>query len=360
MVSLFFNCRTSLEETRRSKNGISEELRCTVDRLTSVREQLRSEMSRSRRLESESTAAAQQINDLVNLRRTLQIELTDERERITSLERERMSNHRRIDDEINRRVEIEAELRAIRSTIEEKNQVIEELSIERENAVIEIDILKREISTLNEQAVEGRTDTSVAQQPDKESHDWIIDREEVIVHNTVLGEGGWGQVKLGKFRGTNVAVKQIHQLILSPHNRRLFYREMDIASRCRHPCLLQFIGATCDDGIPLFVSELMETDLRSCLSQQPLEDTEALTIGLDVALALNYLHKHKPSPIIHRDISSANILIWYKGFEMHGKLSDYGAANFIRLSMTRHPGASLYSAPETAHGEQTTKVCNCY
>ena len=47
-----------------------------------------------------------------------------------------------------------------------------------------------------------------------------------------------------------MAVKQIHELILSPHNRRLFMREMNIASKCRHPCLLQFIGATNDDGNP--------------------------------------------------------------------------------------------------------------
>ena len=271
-----------------------------------------------------------------------------------------MSNHRRIEDEVNRRTEAEDELAGLRSRVEEKQRLIEDLRSERDNAVTEVGILKREVIHLNDQAGEARAGASSARQPGAESQDWIIDRSEVIVHNNVLGEGGWGQVKRGQFRGTEVAVKQIHQLILSPHNRRLFNREMTIASRCRHPCLLQFIGATCDDGIPLFVSELMETDLRSCLSRQALKDSEILTVGLDVALALNYLHKQRPMPIIHRDISSANVLIWYKGMEMHGKLSDYGAANFMRLSMTRHPGASLYSAPETASGDQTTKVCYSY
>ena len=347
--------RTSLEETRRSKSGISEELRRNVDRITDLREQLRSELSHNRRLETEAAAAARQIRDLINSKRTIQIELTDERERITILERERLNTHRRIEDEINRRLGIEAELNAIRATVEEKGHLVDSLCVERDNAVAEVGILKREINFLSEEATEENTD-SLTQQVDSESHDWIIDRDEVIVHSTILGEGGWGRVKLGNFRGTDVAVKQIHQLILSPHNRRLFNREMDIASRCRHPCLLQFIGATAGDGMPLFVTELMEADLRSYLSQQPLNDEDVLSIALDVALALNYLHRQKPSPIIHRDISSANVLIWYKGNEMHGKLSDYGAANFMRLSMTRHPGASLYSAPETASGEQTTKV----
>ncbi|KAJ7375528.1 hypothetical protein OS493_040618, partial [Desmophyllum pertusum] len=41
-----------------------------------------------------------------------------------------------------------------------------------------------------------------------------------------LGVGAWGKVYEGTFRGCQVAVKQIHELILSPHNRRLFEREM--------------------------------------------------------------------------------------------------------------------------------------
>ena len=79
-------------------------------------------------------------------------------------------------------------------------------------------------------------------------------------------------VQEGTFRGCRVAVKQIYTLILSSHNRRLFEREMSIASRCRHPCLLQFIGATVDDGNPLLVMELMETSLRKRLEEQALSE----------------------------------------------------------------------------------------
>ena len=34
--------------------------------------------------------------------------------------------------------------------------------------------------------------------------------------------------------------------IMSDRNRHMFEREVDMASKCRHPCLLQFIGATAD------------------------------------------------------------------------------------------------------------------
>ncbi|KAJ7370353.1 hypothetical protein OS493_032852 [Desmophyllum pertusum] len=131
---------------------------------------------------------------------------------------------------------------------------------------------------------------------------------------------------------------------------------MDIASRCRYPCLLQFIGATNDKGSPLFVTELMETSLRALLHKQPLSATEVSIISLDVARALNYLHQKKPSPIIHRDISSANVLLWRRGDQWRGKVSDYGTARLMANTMTPCPGSPPYSAPEASHGNQTVKM----
>ena len=189
----------------------------------------------------------------------------------------------------------------------------------------------------------------------KVSRDWVLSRDEILITDTCLGVGGWGTVLLGKFRGCKVAVKQIHELILSPHNRRLFEREMNIASRCRHPCLLQFIGATNDEGTPLFVTELMESSLRTLLERQPLPTSDISILSVDIAQALNYLHLSKP-PIIHRDISSANVLLWRQGEQWRGKVSDYGTANFMQQIMTVAPGAMIYSAPEALTSNQTIKV----
>lgn len=189
----------------------------------------------------------------------------------------------------------------------------------------------------------------------KVSRDWVISRDEILITDTCLGVGGWGTVLLGKFRGCKVAVKQIHELILSPHNRRLFEREMNIASRCRHPCLLQFIGATNDEGTPLFVTELMESSLRTLLERQPLPTSDISILSVDIAQALNYLHLSKP-PIIHRDISSANVLLWRQGEQWRGKVSDYGTANFMQQTMTVAPGSLIYSAPDALTSNQTIKV----
>ena len=219
-----------------------------------------------------------------------------------------------------------------------------------------------EIAGLRNQVTELEMSLSTAQQlalnarQRQESPDWVISRDQIHVTDKCLGRGGWGHVVEGKYCGCAVAVKQIHELILSNHNRSLFVREMNIASRCRHPCLLQFIGATNDEGSPLFVTELMETSLRALL-KRPLSATELFVISLDVARALNYLHQKQPSPIIHRDISSANVLLWRQGDQWRAKVSDYGTANFMQHTMTVAPGAPIYSAPEAVTKNQTVKVC---
>ena len=175
--------------------------------------------------------------------------------------------------------------------------------------------------------------------------DWTISRHDIKIFEKELGRGAWGWVKEGTFRGTKVAVKQMHDIIVSQHNIISFEREMRMAAICRHPNLLQFIGATNDNAVALFVTELMDTDLRTELTQRSLKYKEVIALSLDVNLALNYLHLKDP-PIVHRDVSSANVLLWKQGREWRAKLSDYGSANLIRESKAANTGARIYAAPE--------------
>ena len=207
----------------------------------------------------------------------------------------------------------------------------------------------RGVRTNQERLERERRDTG--NQPD-----WVINRNEIEMSDVELGRGAYGRVVKARFRRCEVAVKDLHGLIFSPHNRALFEREVDIASRCRHPCMLQFIGATNDEESPLIVTELMATSLRALLDQQSLDETEVSIISLDVALALNYLHQKSP-PIVHRDISSPNILLWRQDNRWRGKVSDYGSVKVLEQIMTVAPGNAAYSAPEAADpNQQTIKV----
>ncbi|XP_073233939.1 uncharacterized protein [Porites lutea] len=196
------------------------------------------------------------------------------------------------------------------------------------------------------------------------SPDWVLCRDEVHFNwDQSLGAGSFGQVFKGRYCGCVVAIKKLHFLTLSQKQRDSFEREMKIASRCRHPCLLQFIGATQDES-PLFVTELMETSLKKLLKKrkqenQHLSETEIIVICLDVARALNYLHRRQP-PIVHRDVSSANVLLWKQNNQWRGKLGDYGTAKFLQDTMTAHPGTQIYEAPEIRYPSGQTVAIDVF
>ena len=180
---------------------------------------------------------------------------------------------------------------------------------------------------------------------------WVVRREEVELTEEVLGRGGWGEVMVATFRGLRVAAKFLHNMIISEYNQNLFSREMAIAAKIRHPNLLLFIGAT-REGEAIILTELMPTNLRRELETRILPREQITSIAQDVACALRYLHQWRPSPIIHRDISSANVLLEPLPNGWRAKVSDYGSANFMNAVATAAPGSPAYAAPEARYPDQ--------
>ena len=191
---------------------------------------------------------------------------------------------------------------------------------------------------------------------------WELPREEVHISQTILGTGGWGYVARGTFRGQTVAVKCLHRGILSPQNEGRVRREISIMSQVRHPNLLLLIGAvlTVEGAGPLIVTELLDRSLRSAYEGGMLEERSKVPVLRDVASALIYLHSHHHTPIIHRDVSSANVLLEaIRDRKWKAKLSDFGSANLSHLATTPAEGAAVYSAPEVStdnRSRQTVKI----
>ena len=189
---------------------------------------------------------------------------------------------------------------------------------------------------------------------------WIVHRNDVIMTDKVLGRGGWGEVRVAHFHGLDVAAKVLHNTIISDYNVSLFAREMNIASKIRHPNLLQFIGAT-TEGNPIILTELMPTSLRKELETGGLAYPAILSISVDVACALNYLHLFKPHPILHRDVSSANVLLQPMGGVWRAKVSDYGSANLQPLiGRTTNPGNPVYSASEAGNPKEHSPAMDVF
>lgn len=218
----------------------------------------------------------------------------------------------------------------------ERSSTVDQLTKEREDLLRKVQELQKQIQESHQQ--------SEPQISDKD----VVSYEEIELTQNMLGTGAWGYVVMGRFRGKVVAVKCLHKDILSRFSKSQVQREISIMAELRHPNLVLFIAAILDAPTgPMIITELLSYTLRHAYQDEIIASSlEKLSIMLDVALALNYLHlQHKP--IIHRDISSTNILLEELAHKQwRAKLSDFGSANLVHLATTPGEGTLVYSAPE--------------
>lgn len=182
----------------------------------------------------------------------------------------------------------------------------------------------------------------------------------------ILGWGGFGVVYKGELHdGTKIAVKRMESGVISGKGLTEFKSEIAVLTKVRHRHLVALLGYCLDGNEKLLVYEYMP---QGTLSRhifnwaeeglKPLEWTRRLTIALDVARGVEYLHGLAHQSFIHRDLKPSNILL---GDDMRAKVADFG---LVRLAPegkgsieTRIAGTFGYLAPEYAvTGRVTTKV----
>ena len=177
----------------------------------------------------------------------------------------------------------------------------------------------------------------------------------VTVTSRTLGRGAYATVLELEYMGLKCAGKKIHELLLAQGNSTYaihhFQEECCLLSRLHHPNIIQFLGVYFEDNspTPILVMEYLPTNLTSCIEDYGVLPEEiGYPILHDVALGLCYLHNQKP-PIIHRDLSSNNVLL---SANLTAKISDLGVARILNMSpvqasrMTQIPGTPAYMPPE--------------
>lgn len=183
----------------------------------------------------------------------------------------------------------------------------------------------------------------------------------------VLGRGGFGTVYKGELHdGTKIAVKRMESGVMGSKGLTEFKSEIAVLTKVRHRNLVSLLGYCLDGNERLLVYEYMP---QGTLSRhifdwkeeglKPLEWKKRLSIALDVARGVEYLHSLAHQSFIHRDLKPTNILL---GDDMKAKVADFG---LVRLAPdgkgcsveTRLAGTFGYLAPEYAvTGRVTTKV----
>lgn len=139
-----------------------------------------------------------------------------------------------------------------------------------------------------------------------------------------------------------------------------FRREARAIAALRHPNILTVYDYGEEEGVAYIAMEYVPGgSLKKCLTGQPMEWAQAVSLVIPVGQALEYAHSQG---IVHRDVKPANILLARPDWPL---LADFGLAKLLspQPGITR-PGTSLgtpdYLAPEQAIGEGVDHRCDVY
>ena len=113
---------------------------------------------------------------------------------------------------------------------------------------------------------------------------------------------------------------------------RKYLQECQLMSSLRHPNITQFLGLCFLPGtrLPLLVMERLETNLDNLLEHMPnLPLSLKRSVLEDVASGLLYLH-NRPSPVIHRDLTSKNVLLTSS---LVAKITDMGNSRIVDMGL---------------------------
>jgi len=180
-----------------------------------------------------------------------------------------------------------------------------------------------------------------------------------------LGDGSYGTVTGVTWFNRSCAVKSVD-------SGKSTEKEVITLNACNHPHIVQFLWHWKGPSRAYIIMERMPQNLQTHIVDQaqrrggqPFELHVAIDIMLQVAKAMQYLHRNK---IVHRDLKTSNILVddSTEGYVLV-KLADFGLAKTYNRTQTVSTqttgGTTRYAAPEVnlvdgamIHGKKIIKL----
>ncbi len=162
-----------------------------------------------------------------------------------------------------------------------------------------------------------------------------------------LGHGAFADVWKARdlVEGADVALKVALPTAVAEWGRAAIEQEARIATRLRHPNIVEVRNADWVDGRFTMATDLAKTNLADYRAARR-SARIALRVIREVAQGLAYAHGHR---VLHRDVKPENIMIFADG---RAALGDFGASRFAAAATRAYTEAGTlgYMAPEQAYG----------
>eukprot|EP00931_Biecheleriopsis_adriatica_P053377 TRINITY_DN3122_c0_g1_i13.p1 TRINITY_DN3122_c0_g1~~TRINITY_DN3122_c0_g1_i13.p1 ORF type:complete len:650 (+),score=128.77 TRINITY_DN3122_c0_g1_i13:150-1952(+) len=181
-----------------------------------------------------------------------------------------------------------------------------------------------------------------------------------------LGKGSFGEVYAAMFKkmaDSPVCVKIFSRDLSFEADQlqkavKAAEKELRLMSAVTHPNIIQAYGVCEKDDLLMLVMEKADLGcLQQCLQKQLLLFSARVSVALDTAFGMSYLHAVN---IVHRDLKSDNIMLVSKTNpgDVSAKISDFGLAfstrqslastraSMISSSAKKQVGSAAYMSPE--------------
>uniref|UniRef100_A0A669BYF2 Tyrosine-protein kinase n=1 Tax=Oreochromis niloticus TaxID=8128 RepID=A0A669BYF2_ORENI len=169
---------------------------------------------------------------------------------------------------------------------------------------------------------------------------WSLSRKDLKLQQ-VIGKGEFGDVMVGDYRGTKVAVK----CIKNDATAQAFIAEASVMTQLRHDNLVQLLGVIVEENGSLFI--VTEYMAKGCLvdylrsrGRTVLGGEALLHFALDVCEAMAYLETNN---FVHRDLAARNVLV---SEDNMAKVSDFGLTKEASSTQDTAKLPVKWTAPE--------------
>ncbi|ELP85451.1 protein serine/threonine kinase, putative, partial [Entamoeba invadens IP1] len=194
-----------------------------------------------------------------------------------------------------------------------------------------------------------------------------LDPDEIL-REKKIGEGGFGVVYKGRFRGSLVAIKKMKEIYSTQEFLGEFENEMSMLDKFRCDYIIHFYGACVIKSEFCLVTEYAEygslKDFILKESETKISKQMKIKICIDASRGIQYLHSNG---ILHRDVKPDNILLVSLEYNLiaNAKLTDFGTSRNINMLMTnmtftKGVGTPIYMAPEILLKEKYKKSADIY